>query len=272
MKRVLAIIASIILASTIAACSSSITPASPSDALPTATSAAGTAEPVIMEPVATAQPTAGNQQVYAAFRDALENLIQNRVLPDGMPSDEQDSTTPSRFAVYDVDGDGQDELILLNNTETTAGTSGYVFGYEEGTEGLQTELLEYVDLTFYDNGFVKAGWSHNQGLAGDHFWPYNLLQYDASIDCYRPYYIVDAWDKEYGGANEQGETYPTEIDKSNAGIVYFIMPGMEYDNSNPVDQSEYTAWVDQTIGGANELQLQYFDLTKENVARLGSMS
>ena len=271
MKRVLTIIISVALMGTVAACGS-VTPASPSDAMPTATLAASPAEPVTIEPAVTAQPTAGNQQRYAAFSDALENLIQNRVLPDGTPSDEQDSTTPSRFAVYDVDGDGQDELILLNNTMSMAGTSGYVFDYEEGSEGLQTELLEYVDLTFYDNGLVKAGWSHNQGLAGDHFWPYNLLQYDASIDCYRPYYIVDAWDKAYGEANEQGETYPTEIDKSNAGIVYFIMPGMEYDNSNPVDQSEYTAWLNQQIGDAKELQLSYLDLTVENVALLRSMS
>ena len=271
MKRVLTIIISVALMGTVAACGS-VTPASPSDAMPTATSAASPAEPVTIEPAVTAQPTAGNQQRYAAFSDALENLIQNRVLPDGTPSDEQDSTTPSRFAVYDVDGDGQDELILLNNTMSMAGTSGYVFDFEEGSEGLQTELLEYVDLTFYDNGLVKAGWSHNQGLAGDHFWPYNLLQYDASIDCYRPYYIVDAWDKAYGEANEQGKPFPTEIDKSNAGIVYFIMPGMEYDHSNPVDQSEYTAWLNQQIGDAKELQLSYLDLTVENVALLRSMS
>ena len=271
MKRVLTIIISAALMSTIAACSI-VTPASAGDALPTTTSAASTGEPVTIEPSSMAQQPAANQQAYAAFSNALENLIQNRVLPDGTPSDEQDSTTPSRFAVYDVDGDGQDELILLNNTMSMAGTTGYVFDYEEGSEGLQTELVEYVDLTFYDNGLVKAGWSHNQGLAGDHFWPYNLLQYDASIDCYRPYYSVDAWDKAYGEANEQGETYPTEIDKSNAGIVYYIMQGMDFDYSNPVDQSEYTAWLDQQIGSAKELQLSYLDLTVENVALLRSMS
>ena len=272
MKRVWIIITSVILVSTIAACSNSVTPASPSDALPTATAAESTAEPVATEPTATAQPGDQNQQMYAAFSEALENLLQNRMLPDGILSEEQDSALASRFAIFDVDGDGQDELILLNNTVTMAGTSGYVFDYEEGTEGLQTELLESVNLTFYDNGLVKAGWSHNQGLAGDHFWPYNLLQYDATIDCYRPYYIVDAWDKKYSEDNEQGEPFPTEVDKSNAGIVYFIMQGMEYDNSNPVDQSEYTAWLDQQIGSAKELELPYFDLTEENVALLKSMS
>ena len=272
MKRVLTIIASIILTSTIAACRNSATPASSVDALPTATAAESTAEPVVVEPTATAEQGNQNQQIYAAFCEALENLLQNRVLPDGMPSDEQDSATPSRFAVYDVDSDGQDELILLNNTMSMAGTSGYVLDYEEGTEGLQTELTEYTGLTFYDNGMVKAAWSHNQGLAGDHFWPYNLLQYDASIDCYRPYYSVDAWDKAYGETNEEGQPFPTEIDKSGAGIVYYIMQGMDFDYSSPVDQSEYTTWLNQQIGSAKELQLQYSDLTKEDVALLKSMS
>lgn len=272
MKRVWTILVSVILVGTIAACGSNAIPVSAGDAQPTATAAENTAEPVAMESPATAQPDAQNQQIYAAFCEALENLMQNHILPDGMQSDGQDPVTPSRFAVSDVDGDGQDELILLNNTETTAGTSGYVFNYEEGTEGLQTELLESTDLTFYDNGVVKAMWSHSQGKAGEHFWPYNLLQYDATIDCYRPYFSVDAWDKNYGGESESDQSFPTQIDKSGAGIVYYIMQGMDDDYSNPVDQSEYTAWVDQTIGGANELQLQYFDLTTENVARLGSMS
>ena len=99
-----------------------------------------------------------------------------------------------------------------------------------------------------------------------------MVAYDATIDCYRPYYIVDAWDKKYSEDNEQGEPFPTEVDKSNAGIVYFIMQGMEYDNSNPVDQSEYMAWLDQQIGSAKELELPYFDLTEENIALLRSIS
>ena len=271
MKRAFTILACMILAGTIAACGSKITPVSASDAQPIEIALESTAVPTATEPAATAQPSDDNQQVYAAFQGALENLMQNRILPDGMPSDEQDSANPSSFAVYDVDGDGQDELILLNNTATMAGTSGYVFDYEEGTEGLQTELLAYTDLTFYDNGIVQAKWSHNQGLAGDTFWPYSLFQYDASIDCYRPYYNVDAWDKACGETNGDGQPFPTEVDKSGVGIVYFISEGNGNDLSHPVDQSEYTAWLNQMIGSANVLPLQYFDLTKENVALLRSM-
>ena len=272
MKRYGMIFVCIVAVGAMAACSGKSTPVTASDAQPIEIALESTAAPISTEPAATAQPSDGNQQVYAAFREALENLMQNRILPDGMTSDEQDSTNPSRFAVSDVDGDGQDELILLNNTATMAGTSGYVFDYEEGTEGLQTELLAYTDLTFYDNGIVMAKWSHNQGMAGDNFWPYSLFQYDASIDCYRPYYNVDAWDKAYGETNEQGQPFPVEVDKSSAGIVYFISEGNGNDLSHPVDQSAYTAWLNQTIGSANVLPLQYFDLTKENVALLGSMS
>ena len=135
---------------------------------------------------------------------------------------------------------------------------------------IATELLESTDLTFYDNGIVLSKWSHNQGLAGD-FWPYNVLQYDASIDCYRPYGAVDAWDKSVRDTNEEGQPFPTDIDKSGVGIVYYIREGGESEFGAPVDQADYLAWLESVISGAKELQIPYADLTAENVAMLRAM-
>lgn len=271
MKKQLLIATGVLLCLSLTACGS-ITSA-PSEAseqpIPTV-DAASTAEPEVSAPVETAQPDAAKQQDYIAYSEALENLLQNRITPDGMPCDEQDSTTPSRFAVYDVDGDGSDELILLNHTATIAGTTGFVFGYSPEGAMIATELLESTDLTFYDNGIVVSKWSHNQGLAGN-FWPFNLLQYDASIDCYRPYGAVDAWDKSFRDTNDEGQPFPTEIDKSGTGIVYYIKEGGESEFGAPVDQADYLAWLGSLIGGAKEQEISYLDLTEENVAMLRAM-
>jgi len=271
MKKQLLIATGLLLCLLLAACEATTGSVSTTSdqAVPSADTAS-TAEPEATAPAETAQPDAAKQQDYTAYSEALENLMQNRITPDGMPSDEQDTATPSRFAVYDVDGDGSDELILLNHTATTAGTTGFVFGYSPEGAMIATELLESTDLTFYDNGIVLSKWSHNQGLAGD-FWPYNVLQYDASIDCYRPYGAVDAWDKSVRDTNEEGQPFPAEIDKSGTGIVYYIRTGGESEFGTPVDQAEYSAWLDSIIGSAKELQIPYADLTKENIAMLRAM-
>lgn len=271
MKKQLLITTGLLLCLLLAACEATTGSVSTTSdqAVPSADSAR-TAEPEATAPAETAQPDAAKQQDYTAYSEALENLMQNRITPDGMPSDEQDTATPSRFAVYDVDGDGSDELILLNHTATTAGTTGFVFGYSPEGAMIATELLESTDLTFYDNGIVLSKWSHNQGLAG-YFWPYNVLQYDASIDCYRPYGAVDAWDKSVRDTNEEGQPFPAEIDKSGTGIVYYIRTGGESEFGTPVDQAEYSAWLDSIIGSAKELQIPYADLTEENIAMLRAM-
>lgn len=271
MKKLYGIALVTMLSLTLTACSlaSGGVEATGETPMPTA-EAQGTAASVVIAPDETAQPDAAKQQDYVAYSDALDNLLQNRITPDGVPSDEQDTTTPSRFAVYDVDGDGSDELILLNHTATTAGTTGFVFGYSPEEPMIATELLESTDLTFYDNGVVLSKWSHNQGLAGD-FWPYNILKYDASIDCYLPYGAVDAWGKSVRETNDEGQPFPTEIDKSGAGVVYYIMKEGQYEYGAPVDQAEYLSWLDSVLAGAQELQVPYLDLNSENVALLRTM-
>ena len=71
------------------------------------------------------------------------------------------------FALYDVDGDGQEELLLNWTGASMADTVEYIWGY--GDNGTHVELCEFPALTCYDNGVIEAQWSHNQGLAGE-FW------------------------------------------------------------------------------------------------------
>jgi hypothetical protein len=205
--------------------------------------------------------------MYNAYADALENLTQNLVFPDGVDASEQSGDmAQNKFALYDVDNDGKEELLLFYTNTYMAGQAGYIFGYDTETKKLQTELLEFPMLTFYDNGIVKAGWSHNQGRAGDFFWPYSLYQYTPETDSYELVGMVDAWDKNYPGADDTSDPFPEDIDKSGTGFVYYIMEDGLYDTTDPVDAAEYKTWVDNYIGNASEIQITYMDLTEENIS------
>lgn len=221
----------------------------------------------------TDKPDALLDDMYHAYADALENLIQNHIFPNGAEVSELlDDMAQNKFALCDVDNDGKEELLLMYTTASMAGMTGYVFAYDTETNKLQTELREFPLLTFYDNGIIKAGWSHNQGLAGENFWPYNLYQYVPETDSYVLVGMVDAWDKSYPGAADQNNPFPSDIDKSGTGFVYYIMRDGQYDTTHPQDASEYNAWINSYIENASEIQIQYMDLTEENIAQIGEVN
>lgn len=80
----------------------------------------------------------------AAFANAIENYCRNGTFPD-----RRDGDIPSRisYALYDIDGDVEDELMIQNSYTITAGMTEQVCAYE--------------------NGIIYAKWSHNQSKAGN---------------------------------------------------------------------------------------------------------
>lgn len=210
-----------------------------------------------------------NAPARKAYAAALKTLLDMNVLPDGTDcSDGYSGSIPERktmaenqFSVYDVDGDGREELILLYTTAITAGEQGFVLDYDEKTETLHIQLSEYPALTFYADGAVMAGWSHNQGKGGA-FWPYFLYVYDPDTDSYTQVGAVDAWDKTL-----VPEGYPTDIDVSNTGFVYYIYKDVaaEWDQIDPVDAAAYRAWIAPYLGDGEKLALPYTALTAENI-------
>ncbi|MGN1003557.1 MAG: hypothetical protein ACI4O5_01880 [Oscillospiraceae bacterium] len=196
--------------------------------------------------------------MWNAYADVLENLVNHYVLPGGGRVAAEDShfelnvveladgTKLNQFAVYDADGDGKEELILLHNAPIYAGYSGYVFAYDEATKEIRTQLEEFPMLTFYDNGVVKAGWSHNQ-VGSREFWPYYLYQYQPDSDSY--VLIGGAADGYYGG-------------------YYITSEGEILTESSSVDESVYNEWFNSYMGSASELQIPYMALTEENIQSL----
>lgn len=271
MKKILSLTISMALFATLAACSSNqaVNPDDNSENTPLPASAT-TSE---AETDTSAQPDEPVDQIddmYNAYSDALENLIQTHILPDGTDAAEPSGgdMAQNEFALYDVDHDGKEELLLMYTNTYMAGQAEYVFAYDAETKKLQTELSEFPMLTFYDNGTIKAGWSHNQGRAGEFFWPYSLYQYDPNSDSYVLIGMVDAWDKNYSETDDQNNPFPSEIDQSGTGFVYYIMEDGQYDNTHPVDASEYNEWINTYIGNASEIQIQYMDLTEENISQI----
>jgi len=215
------------------------------------------------EPGITSGPGSVAEAVYADAREAyanvLEDLLYRHILPDGTACEPYEEMEVNSFAVQDVNGDGAEELVLLFRNTYSAEQAAYVLAFDEPAGTLRTELLEYPMLTFYENGIITAGWSHNQGKAGEALWPYTLYRYDAGQQVYQAVAMVDAWSK-----NAVADSFPEEVDQSGTGVVYYIMKD-GYDLSNPRDAADYIAWRESLLAGSAELEVTYLPLTRENI-------
>ena len=166
-----------------------------------------------------------------------------------------EALSQNRFAVHDIDGDGQEELICeLNAAESGTNCRTTVYN-ADGT--IRAEFQPTP--VFYSNGVVSEPWSHNQGPACA-IWPYRLCQWDAALDAY----------EDLGGARARSdrlEGFPRAADRDGDGMVYYIGEDA-YREENPVDGGAYQTWRDQHLAGAEILPVRYYRLTEDIVSLL----
>ena len=197
-----------------------------------------------------------------AFREILLDFIRERQEAGG-----GEDISADRFAVCDVNGDGRDELITQTNAAPMAGQVETVYDGDGNTL-----LSAYPFMTYYDNGCAKAGWSHNQGVAGNTLWPYTLFKYDEDAGKYVHIADVDGWDRSirdtYLSYDESVIPFPEEVDKDGDGFVCYIIEeegGYAPVYGEPMDYGDYALWADRYLDG-NVVRPSYFSLSKENIA------
>ena len=200
----------------------------------------------------------------------LEKIYSEQIFPDGKNYgfDKIFDISENQFAVYDIDKDGKDELIIVYTTTSMAGMVQAVYGFDAANNTVSEEFLDYPNNTFYDNGIIKAEWSHNQGVAGNNFWPYTLYSYDQKSDTYVEIAMVDAWDKSFSEVNYSGNKFPEAADVDGDGMLYYIIKGKEYVLDNPVNLKEYDQWYNSYVGSSQKVNVKFMKLTEANIHSL----
>jgi len=223
-----------------------------------------------------ATPASKDEARRLAYGKVLWDAYLQGILPDGTELDRPGGGDTllapiegNEFALADVDGDGEEELLLSWTTASMAGMTGIVFGYQDGA--VYEELSEFPDLTFYANGAAEAGWSHNQGLAG-RIWPFNAYRYHSESGIYEPIGGMDAWDIAVRGTDYNEAPFPHDIDADGDGLVYYILPP-DWDGqygTGLVDGAEYESWRDAYLEGSEPVDIPWQALTEGTIAALGA--
>ena len=202
---------------------------------------------------------------YKVFAEALWNLITYNTLPDGEIANDLDGMIDGmwdKFAICDINQDGTAELLIKIGSGSEAAQGQYIYQVNSNHSGLELLYSFFTDAVYYDTGFIREEWSHNQGLS-DNFWPYSILQWEPG-GC-REIAGADAWEKMAWETDFSGNAFPDNVDTDGNGIVYFIggEDGIDYDN--PVDDAEYNAFVKNFFSAGNEIYVPWRDITEENV-------
>ena len=222
------------------------------------------------EPIKVTIINPGAKELWTATREAYQKVLldfmNEGILPDGSPASGEepfsDDLSQHQFAVLDVNGDGDEELIFLYQGRMMAEMAGYVVGYDAQAGTTRVLLTEFPDLTFYSHGVVTAGWSHNQGAGV--MWPFEIYIWNAETMTYDHAGSVDSWNKSL-----KAEGFPEEADTSNTGVVYFVGKDAP-DYSVPLDVTAYNEWLGYYLEGVNTecLDPEFEPLTRQNVKGL----
>lgn len=221
---------------------------------------------------AVTEPVSQEDSARDAFQRALKTIHDQLTLP-GLPYEQKiELFTPGtiedeQFAVMDVDGDGEEELLVSVSNTYVAGMCEVIYGYDPQTDDLRVEYQNYVGVTHYP-GMLKVDASHNQGYAGDVLWPYVVARYDEEADLYEDIFIVDAWSKAIADYDPYREMpYPEDIDTEQDGYVYLIA---ENGQQRILNRTDYEAWEAQVFAQKEPLTIPWQKITEENIAALRS--
>ncbi len=201
-------------------------------------------------------------QTRFEYINALYIAIGFNELPDGTPIAPEDwggAMENNRFAVCDVDGDGEEDLLISVEDSVMAGMATVVYRLEDYR--LIEELRTFPVPEFFEGGLARSYASHNQSY-GMSCWPYSLWRFNEETKRYDQVASVYSWDREVSDTAYDGTPFPAERDLDDNGTVYSIT---DIEGERWVDDADYLAWEAEQFGGGKALELDWLALTGDNI-------
>lgn len=267
MRKIILVIMALLLAGYLCACAPQGTHPGEENTAPVTLTEETVSQIKQIQPETTAEGQWEDTPARKAFQKVLQTIHDELYWPELPDVGEIDLWEPGtiedeEFAVFDVDGDGQEELLVSVSNTYTAGMYEIIYGYDAQTDGVQVEAQNYWAVTHYP-GMLKVDASHNHGYAGDILWPYTLQFYQEAKDAYEDAFYVDAWCKAITDYDPYKEMpYPEDIDTDHDGYVYLITENGE---ERILDRADYQKWEAELFTGKEPLTIPWQKLTAENI-------
>ncbi len=181
------------------------------------------------------------------YADVLERLYYYDRLPDdGDDIDAKMAGDYETYAVYDIDGDGIEELMLYVDRPGTGSSWSIIYEYNVDTDSLKQELYAYMSNQFYSNGRVVGMDDSSHGVM--------VYVYNPENDDYSDSYLTimrgtTYWDM--GSNNEDHSGYDYRVYHSNT------------EEETYMTEEEYNQWLADQTAGATELEIPWKKIVDE---------
>lgn len=181
------------------------------------------------------------------YADVLERLYYYDRLPDdGDDIDAKMAGDYETYAVYDIDGDGIEELMLYVDRPGTGSSWSIIYEYNVDTDSLKQELYAYMDNQFYSNGRIVGMDDSSHGVM--------VYVYNPENDDYSDSYLTimrgtTYWDM--GSNNEDYSGYDYRVYHSNT------------EEETYMTEEEYNQWLADQTAGATELEIPWKKIVDE---------
>lgn len=199
------------------------------------------------------------------YQFALQQIAFEHIYPDGTDTgfdSAYGSIEDNQFAVYDVDGDSVDELIVHFTTAPMAGNTETIYAFQKSNGTLNQILSASPNLTYYEGGVIKEDWSHGSELASEGYWPYTLYQYNVAEGSFEELAQVNMWSKAVADVDFKGDPYPDDVDAEKAGTVFILgSQGIV----KIICKTDYEKWLSETLDLSTEVDIPYQALNEENI-------
>ena len=209
-----------------------------------------------------------------AYQKILNTIMDNNRLVtsnsriDDLLEAEWGDPEENEFAVTDVDGDGEEELLFNAKTTFSAHMGVYLIRYKGNGK---TELIDsFTSPEYYADGSIKGIQKHLPDHSGD---AYLYTKYDTKKKDWVKYEVKEYLESTFMPEDEQ--TFPSDKDKNNDGKVYVVSSEYDpetyqykkdeyYDNG-----SEFDKWTDKMFI-SSKVNIRFSKFTTENIDALTS--
>ena len=218
-------------------------------------------------------PSFSADTIYDKMLKAAQDYVAKNILPANNNSDNEDigDISKNMLAICDINGDGKPELLIKNIKENNE----YVYGFNEKIEKIQEKYSGPMDFEYFNNGCIKhkSYGEDDESIERKKFSPYQFAIYNKKQDIFEIKGNVDIWNKDALPTNPEYENkpFPTDIDVTGDGFVYFIFDDDFEDawwDNKAVDTPVYEAWVKKYIGDAKPVQVQWVPATADGIKAL----
>ena len=189
--------------------------------------------------------------VITVRRNYYAGILERLYFYDTLPDDGDDIETKmaddyETYAVYDIDGDGIEELMLYVNRPGTGSSWSIIYEYNVDTDSLKQELYAYMDNQFYSNGRIVGMDDFSHGVM--------VYVYNPENDDYSDSYLTimrgtTYWDM--GSNNEDHSGYDYRVYHSNT------------EEETYMTEEEYNQWLADQTAGATEIEIPWKKIVDE---------